>query len=238
MFICRCTAKIFQDRYTLELANELRDKLGELYNGSKPAMVVNNLHRRKFDANRELPEATFGVLEVEAAFALYDQYINEAKNAIIARGSRGLLFDIHGHSHDKKRAELGYKVTKERLNGDNGKVPKAKYSSIRGLAATYNMSDDGDFVDLLYGNESFGAFLEAQGYDCVPSPSTHSPGSDPYFSGGYILGEFGSKSSDTEPVDAIQIESADTHRATVNRTAYVNALANAIKNMVDTYYIE
>ena len=73
-------------------------------------MVINNLHRNKLDANREIGEATLGDSTAEMAFNEFHQCIEEAKAAIEAdtcvNGS-GLFLDMHGHGHPNNWAELG-----------------------------------------------------------------------------------------------------------------------------------
>jgi hypothetical protein len=70
-----------------------------LFNGRCPALVLNNLLRIKFDANREKPEATFGVPEVEVAFEKYQEYIENTKANIVRRHGVGLFIDMHGQGH-------------------------------------------------------------------------------------------------------------------------------------------
>ena len=61
------------------------------------------------------------------------------------------------------------------------------------------------FVQLLRGPKSFGGLLEAEGVASVPSPGAPSPGTDPYFRGGYSTRIHGSV-EDGEVVSGIQLE--------------------------------
>lgn len=95
----RCKATTEDDYATYDLALQIRSHLCTLFNGRCPAVVLNNLVRAKFDANRDKAEATFGVTEVEGAFEKYQEYIENAKANIVRRHGVGLFIDVHGQSH-------------------------------------------------------------------------------------------------------------------------------------------
>lgn len=97
--MCRCKATTDDDFATHELATLVRYELCVLFNGRCPALVLNNLARIKFDANRDKPEATFGVDVVEAAFDNYNAYVDDAKRKIVLRHGIGLFIDVHGQGH-------------------------------------------------------------------------------------------------------------------------------------------
>ena len=222
----RCRAALSKDLHTYELALELRSRLCELM-GSCPAIVLNQLHRTRLDANREKPEATLGVPEVERVFDKYQAFIEEAKNKICGRG---LFVDIHGHGHPKQRAELGYLVWSSRLRSGDF---EASDTSINSLA--WHVSPKVSFMELLRGRESLGGFLEARGYQAVPSPANPAPSSgDVYFSGGYNTQVHGSKHGGD--IDAVQIEVARQQRDDAGRPGFVEALAQAIKQYLETHY--
>ena len=202
---------------------ELRQALFDL-TGSYPAAILNELHRRKFDANRDKPEASFGVPDVEAAFDLYHQYIEEAKADY---GGMGLFFDVHGHGHTLQMAELGYLISGSDLDAGNLNVDS---SSIKNLAGYVSIS----FEELLRGPTSFGGYLQAEGYDSVPGTDYPGPDGNPYFSGGFNTRQHGSR--DGGVTDAIQIESARSHREMPERENYVQALALSMKQYLDAHY--
>ena len=89
---------------------------------------------------------------------------------------------------------------------------------------------------VLRGNQSFGHFLEAQGYSSVPSPTHNGPAGEKYFSGGYNTKIHGSR--DGGSIDAIQIESARINRNLPERTSYAAALAQTVVNFLDTHYTQ
>ena len=73
-----------------------------------------------------------------------------------------------------KYAELGYQITRDRLN--NGNIVD-RYSSLRNLLETSSKSTE----EIVRGKTSFGAILEEQGFAAIPSPSKPKPGDEPYF---------------------------------------------------------
>ncbi|RMC12787.1 hypothetical protein DUI87_10312 [Hirundo rustica rustica] len=148
------------------------------------------------DANREKEEASFGIPQAEQAWEDYMGFLTTAKSQM----SRGLILDIHGQAHPERWTELGYTLSKASLNSG---VFSALNSSISHLASQLvNVSSE----TLAAGNRSLGKYIEEQNksYVCVPSPSNPSPNNGNYYSGGYIIKTFGSRSSGT--IDAIQLE--------------------------------
>ena len=72
-----------------------------------PHVIINNLQRKKLDANRDKPEATFGEPIPEQAWEEFHDFINQSEIAI---DERGLFLDIHGHGQPVNWAELGYLI--------------------------------------------------------------------------------------------------------------------------------
>lgn len=223
--VFRCKAVTVSDNFTQEMTGELRARLCELFLGLCPAAVVNRLGRAKFDANRDRDEAAFGIAEVVQAF---DDYHAVIEKEIVAMGGVGLFIDIHGHGHKRQRAELGYLVRGDTL--DLGDPIDPNVTSIRSLAHSVRL----DFDKLLRGTDSFGGILGGFGFDSVPSPKYRGPGHSVYFSGGYNTRRHGSVLRGS--FDAIQIESARSHRAPDVRPRYVEALACTIKRYYCVYY--
>ena len=90
---------IEQDFNTYKLTLEVRRNLCELFGGTCPAAVFNNLRRVKFDANRNRSVATFNVPEAMCAFNKYQSDIEDAKSVITRNNQVGLFLDMHGQSH-------------------------------------------------------------------------------------------------------------------------------------------
>lgn len=221
------------DRNTVELALAVREALIEL-SGFAPHLIVSHLARGKLDPNREIEEAAQGDPYAEQAWREYHDWIETARDAVSsgfgATGSgEGLYLDIHGHSHAIARIELGYLLSAEQLDRPDASLnslPVIRASSIRELGRDSPLP----FSRLLRGAESFGGLLQAEGVASVPSPADPSPGTAPYFRGGYSTRRHGSV-EDGELISAIQLEHPhpgmrDTPE---NRRAYAQKAARAIQ---------
>ena len=107
--------------------------------------------------------------------------------------------------------------------------PLWNQSSIRHLAAAQASSKS--FSCLLRRNCSFGAFMEAEGLSAVPAPHVLTPGSEKYYSGGYITKTYG------QVVDTIQAEIHYVNRTPkTNREAFAKKFAAAIVKFYDEYF--
>ncbi|KAM4694229.1 uncharacterized protein O3C94_004664 [Discoglossus pictus] len=221
-----CKVTTVKDLYTLELALTLSNEICSLTGGSCPHVIINNLARTKLDVNRDKDEATFGNPEAEQAWDEFMDFTEMAKSNM----SKGLLIDIHGQAHPEQWIELGYVLSKAKL--DSGTFSAAE-SSI------YSLSEDlpnVPFETLLRGSRSLGQFIEQQNenYICVPSPTNLGPNGGNYFSGGYIVQTHGSKLHGK--VDAIQIELPRWIREIAERPRFCVALAKAIMNFYRSNY--
>ena len=88
-------------------------------------------------------------------------HLVQSKAAI---GGPALFLDIHGHGDEEQWAWLGYLILGSDLDKNNLDPEK---SSIRSLHAR----EGGSFEDLVRGSESFGSYLQQQGFRSVPSPA-------------------------------------------------------------------
>lgn len=219
----KCKAKIFKDVYTKELSIMLANNLRLLTN-KRPHLIVNSLHRKKFDGNREINEATFNIPEAVTAFNEFHGFIEKARLKI---HDAGLVIDMHGQTHTKGWNELGYLISKSTLNYG---TPQAHRSSIKNLANNVAIS----FNELLSGQESLGQFLQDENYDTVPSSINPKPGNNGYFSGGYNTRMYGSLEQGT--IDAVQVETHKQFRNSKEGPEYSKALAKAVYKFVEKYY--
>ena len=222
--LCRCPVDIVKDKFTQELTMAVRDKIYDL-TGRYPHVILNDLHRRKLDANRDLYTAALGVPEMEAAWTEYHRYLYQAKAVV----GRGLYCDIHRHSHPTQWVELGYLIPGPNL--DSGDF-NAGNSSIRNLAA--NSIDRITFEELLRGPRSFGSFLNQFDYPVVPSPENPGPDGEPFYSGGYNTRQHGSLTEGE--IDAIQIESPWDFVEDNRRDDYADAIAQTMVRYLSEYY--
>ena len=218
------------DTNTRELTWAVRDAFVDL-TGKAPHVIVSHLDRGKLDPNREIVEAAQGDPFAEQAWEEYHDFIEEARNKVAISGE-GMYFDMHGHGHPVARLELGYLLSADRLNGDdeslNG-LATVQLTSIREIGSDSSLP----FSQLLRGPTSLGGLLQDRGVPSVPSPDMPSPGSDPYFSGGYSTERHGSR-ADTELVSGIQLEHhyPGIRDNDANRRAYSVLLAEAVRDFM------
>ena len=198
----RTSGTTVTDVATEDLARAVADALASK-TGRQPSLVICRLKRTKVDVNREIGEGTQGNPFAEQAWREFHGFLDAARALAAAAHGRALLVDVHGHGHPKPRVEIGYLLGAadlDRADSDLDDPAWARQSSIRTLAAESGLR----FSALLRGPESLGGRLDRAGYLAVPGPTTPSPGSDPYFEGGYITRRHGS--ADGGPVSAVQLE--------------------------------
>ena len=205
------------DDFTLELSLLLADELMQM-SGKRPHVVINHLHRRKMDANRNKEEATLNFPEMVEAWMDYHNFI---QNAISGMNGQGLFLDMHGQQHSHGWVELGYLIPSTVLrSGDLNSY--SSQSSIYHLSRNF----DHGFEDLVRGPASLGAFLQVEGIETVPSPGQLSPEGRGYFKGGYNTRRYGSHTGGQ--IDAIQIESPCRVLNSENVATYAKSLAKAV----------
>ena len=233
-----CTNCVTQkDLWTKPIAEGMYDALFEI-TGCYPHLVVNLLHRKKFDANREIGEAADGNTTVEQSWNGYHEFIDAAKSQITSDYGRGLFLDIHGHAHTIQRIELGYLLSRAELQLTDEMLDSNTFieeSSIRTLVSDNVQSHT--HSTLLRGQNSFGTLLDNKGFPSVPSWSDPFPqGAEPYFNGGYNTQRHGSKDNETE-IDAIQIElNQDIRFDDSTRELLIDSLVQSAIEYYDFYY--
>ncbi len=204
--------------------------------GRSPFVVINRLHRRKFDGNREQIEATGGYSPLDTMWRLFHLRVDSAKARAGAVHPHALLIDLHGHAHTIPRLELGYLISAAQLRlADDLVTPLVAASSIARLDTAAVSSDSG--AALLRGAGALGTLLQVLGYPSVPSSFDPAPDvGESYFSGGYNTERHGSKVGGA--VDALQIEchSPGVRDSAANRTAFAEALVTALLVFLDLQY--
>lgn len=194
-----------RDSNTQELAREMAQAL-YAHTGCWPHVIINRLHRRKLDANRDLPEAADGDPQAAVAWEEFHAYTDVAKQAATSQFQKGLYIDLHGHAHSIQRLELGYLLTASQLRQTddslNTTTLKAR-SSIRNLAS--NNLGQHKHAQLLRDVGSLGDLMMQRGYPAVPSSADPYPEeTEPYFNGGYNTARHSSLSGGS--IDGLQIE--------------------------------
>jgi hypothetical protein len=234
-----CSGCVFvNDLNTQELARTIVEVF-QRRGRSRPHLVVNLLHRQKFDANRELTEASGGDVTLTPSWRALHAFIDTAKATIGRSQRRGLLIDLHGHSHDIARLEWGYLLGSSTLRGTDAALASSnavRSSSIARLAVDRRSGDEP--IALLRGAPSLGALLAARGFRGVPSPDEPAPRiGEPYFDGGYNTERHGSVNGQSV-VDAVQLECHLTgvRDTAANRQRFAEQLVDALLVYLDRQY--
>lgn len=216
------------DGSTIELAKEISKALKSQYN-VEPYIVICHLKRTKIDQNREIEEATCGNKEVEAPWHRFHHYIDTALANAVKQYGAAIYIDLHGHGHDKQRLELGYSLSANELNNVFYDQPNVttlwRKSTLQNSPA---IKDAAGFREYITGEKSFGARIEAKGFNAVPSLNDPFPQpGDNFFNGGYNSRRY---TSATYPkVFGWQIESNFTGvRSAAGRPLFAKAFAGVI----------
>lgn len=225
------------DANTQELARQIDTAIRQEF-GCMPNVIINRLHRKKLDANREIVEAANGSAEAEVAWREWHQFINAAKKDIVQRYGRGILIDLHGHGHTIQRLEVGYLLDDPDLRLSDSILSTPQYRnrlSIKNLVL--NNLNNLNAAQLMRGPFALGTLLAANGFPAVPSLQDIAPIiGDSYFNGGYNTLRHGSRDSTT--IDAIQIECNFTgvRNTYANRKRFATEVAAALKVYLGKHY--
>jgi hypothetical protein len=215
------------DTNTQELARAVADELHQR-TGHWPHLIICRVTRKKIDCNREIKEGAAGNPLTEQVWQEFQAYLDAAQEAVVKKHGRGFYIDLHGHGHENQRLELGYLHSADQLELSDDEISKAPYptdSSLKAIAARGTVP----YSDLLRGQHSFGALMEARGFLCSPSPSNPHP-KTPYFRGGYNTSRH---ARDAAPLAGLQIES---HSRGVRDTPESRKkFADAIAGTLDEY---
>lgn len=227
---CGGTATTVRDTNTEELAREMITAF-RARTGKTPHVIINRLHRRKLDANRDLPEAACGDAEAEQAWREFHKFVVDARNRALAQYGKGWYTDLHGHGHAVLRLELGYLLSAANLRMSDAVLNTAALeneSSVRTFSADSPLS----FAALLRGPQSLGSLFAAEGFRSVPSPADQAPtATEEYFSGGYNTERHGCSSGGN--ICGVQIESH--FEGVRDNAASRAAFAAALFRVYDTY---
>lgn len=204
--------------------------------GRRPFLVINRLHRSRFDGNREQAEATDSYAPLFPVWDHWQASIDSARVRAARLHPRAIIIDLHGHGHAIPRLELGYLITATQLRlSDDGLLAHVGNSSIARLHQLKAADDTGAM--LIRGPRALGSRLVALGVPAMPSDATPAPlVGEEYFNGGYNTLRHGSR--DGGAVDAIQIESHYTgiRDTAANREAFAEKPVTALLGMLNDYY--
>ena len=225
-----------RDAYTQELARSVAEGFYEV-TGCYPHVIINLLHRKKFDANRDIDDAADGHPTVEQSWHNYHAFIDSAKAKIVQDFDRGLFVDLYGHGHDIQRLELGYLLSKNELQLADELLDTEEYieeSSIRRLAD--DNIEELSHSALLRGDKSLGTIFENKGIPAVPSAFDPFPlDTESYFTGGYNTARHGAREGGD--IDGIQIEcNQDVRFDTDIRKMFADTIVQTINEYINFHY--
>lgn len=223
------------DANTQALAQELAAAFNRRI-GRRPFLVINRLHRLRFDGNREQAEATASYAPLFPVWEHWQASIDSARARATRLHPRALVIDLHGHGHTIQRLELGYLLTASQLRLTDAQLhATVTNSSVARLHQLKPLSDSG--ASLIRGPRSLGSRLAALGVPAVPSDATPAPlVGEEYFNGGYNTDRHGSRVGGA--TDAIQIEAHFTgvRDTEANRRAFAEHLVTALLGLLADYY--
>ncbi|QTD37155.1 T9SS type A sorting domain-containing protein [Polaribacter batillariae] len=200
------------DDNTDVLIKEIQKKCFDQF-GTYPYIIINNLHRKKLDPNRNKSVATCNNATAGIYFDAFHSFIDQASADINAKFGKGLYIDLHGQSHSIPRIEAGYNLPSnsfdEDLNNTATNATELARVTIKNLIE--NNISNSTFEDLIRGANSFGGIMQVtggqryaelnyagcsrtQGYRIVPSNvgdgsqgscDDTNPGTNSYFAGDF-----------------------------------------------------
>ncbi len=233
-----CTGCVYvRDGNTQEMVRAVANAI-HARTGCYPYVVINRLHRRKMDANRDLPDAADGDPLAGQAWTEFQDFLETADEAVSSAYGKGLFIDLHGHGHTVQRLELGYLLSKTELQLPDATLNYGNYvvqSGLRHLALTN--ATGLNHAALLRGEHSLGTLLSDMGYPAVPSATDPFPeDADAYFDGGYNTGRHGSRNGGS--IDGIQIEcnSVGVRDSLSNVLRFADSLSVALLGYLEQHY--
>ena len=226
-----------KDAYTQTIAEGIYDAF-VAETGCYPHIIINLLHRKKFDANRDIADAADGNPTVEKAWYAYHAFIDSSKAQIIKDSDRGLFIDLHGHAHTIQRIEIGYLLSSSELQLSDSILNKSSYiikNSIRTLIE--DNIQQLSHAEMIRGQYSFGTIMDIKGFPAVPSLSDPFPNiGESYFNGGYNTLRHGSRDN-AGNIDAIQLELNQDIRFTAStREILIDSLTASIIQYINFHY--
>ena len=134
-----CRAVTSNDENTQDMARRANDEF-ESFTGERCHLVVNRLGRIKLDPNREVLQAVQYDPIANVTYNEFHDFATQARRHIENNHpcGAGLLIDFHGHTHPEARIELGYKISKAQLQGNDTTLDGLAYtSSIKNMPSEY-----------------------------------------------------------------------------------------------------
>lgn len=214
--------------------------------GTYPHIIINNLHRRKLDANRPIGEAACGDAEAITAYDEWHDFIAVARGAVLQSEGKGWYMDMHGHGHDIQRLEIGYLTTGAQLRLSDATLDANVAYEDTASVNTMSKGSPLTFSALLRGASSLGTLYANNAFPSVPSSQDRFPDSgESYFTGGYNTARYGcgveatGLGGDTNAgICGVQIEANYTgvRDNTTNRQRFAEVTAAVLETYLATHH--
>ena len=131
--------------------------------GLYPYIIINNLHRRKLDPNRNEGEATCGRATTKVYYDAFHDFIDDASADISAKYKKGLYIDLHGQSHSLPRIEAGYNLQSSAYDNNLNTTANLQKVTIKNLIENNIQNLINPFEDLVRGPQSLGGLMQTTG---------------------------------------------------------------------------
>jgi len=243
---CGATATTAADLNTRELVIAIQQAI-HARSGKFPHVVINNLHRKKLDANRPVGEAACGNSEAQVAWLEFYAFMDTAKQAVANTSGKGWYMDIHGHGHAIERLELGYLLSAVELRqSDNALDAAANFEEASSINTVSKDEIDETFSALLRGPNSLGSLYAANNFPAVPSSTDPFPqAGQQYLNGGFsterntcsvAAGPLGGQSGG--PICGLQIEANLTgvRDTPANRARFAEVTATILETYLASHW--
>ena len=231
----RTTGVRTMDTNTQELARAIAAEL-LARSGHHAHLIASHLHRSKLDPNREIKEAAQGQAIAERTWMEFHALIRGALATAVARHGFAFLIDVHGHDHPIPRIELGYALGAAQLNQSDAAFDAAGRIALSTLGDLHTRVG-GSAATLLRGPGSLGDLFARGGIRAMPSPAEPRPGTNPFFSGGYIVHTHAAGPG-TPRVDGVQIETYFTglRDNEASRARFARVTVDALGDFLRRHY--
>jgi PKD repeat protein len=242
---CGGAATTTTDLNTQELVRTMQARHFARF-GNYPHIVINRLHRRKLDANRDILEGACADAEAQIAWNEFQDFIDVAKTAVLSATGRGWYMDMHGHGHEIQRLELGYLISGVALRRTDGTLDGTVVYEDSTSIKTISEASPLTFSALLRGASSLGTLYANNNFPSVPASNDPYPESgESYFSGGYNTARHGCgiEASGLGGVSGgnicgVQIEANLTgvRDSNTNRTRFADVTASVLDTFLSTHW--
>jgi hypothetical protein len=219
------------DTNTQELARAIDQAFFER-TGQRPHVILCRVHRQKVDCNREIGEGAADHPLTQQLWHEFQNFILDARKAVLAKDGHGFYIDLHGHGHALSRLELGYAHSAREFALPAARIASPDFIQ-KGSLHLFAVKNPREYPALLSGPMSFGGLMEKAGFPSTPSPSAPVP-TEPYFNGGYNLRTHTAQGTGFAGLQ-IETHSKGVRDTDSSRRAFAAALVEQLATYLETH---